>query len=91
MAFVGDILPHSPLVARAQGNEHGFSPMFEDITPLISSADLAICHLETPIAPQGEDLSTFPFLEYHQQLPKQLPKQGLIAAVPQVITRTIAA
>jgi poly-gamma-glutamate synthesis protein (capsule biosynthesis protein) len=32
--------------------------MFEDITPLIASADLAICHLETPIAPQGEELST---------------------------------
>lgn len=61
MAFVGDILPHSPLVARAQQSSLGFTPMFNDIAPIISSADLAICHLETPIAPQGEALSTFPF------------------------------
>ncbi|MFM8815684.1 MAG: CapA family protein, partial [Actinomycetes bacterium] len=76
MAFVGDILPHSPLVARAQDNEQGFSPMFEDITPLIASADLAICHLETPIAPQGEELSTFPFFGVPATIAKAISKAG---------------
>ena len=76
MAFVGDILPHSPLVARAQGNEQGFSPMFEDITPLIASADLAICHLETPIAPQGEELSTFPFFGVPPTITEAIAKAG---------------
>ena len=76
MAFVGDILPHSPLVARAQRNELGFSPMFEDITPLIASADLAICHLETPIAPQGEALSTFPFFGVPPTITEAIAKAG---------------
>ena len=76
MAFVGDILPHSPLVARAQQNEQGFSPMFEDITPLIASADLAICHLETPIAPQGEALSTFPFFGVPPTITEAIAKAG---------------
>ena len=76
MAFVGDILPHSPLVARAQRNELGFSPMFEDITPLIASADLAICHLETPIAPQGEELSTFPFFGVPPTITEAIAKSG---------------
>ena len=76
MAFVGDILPHSPLVARAQRNEQGFSPMFEDITPLIASADLAICHLETPIAPQGEALSTFPFFGVPATITKAIARAG---------------
>ena len=76
MAFVGDILPHSPLVARAQNNEQGFSPMFEDITPLIASADLAICHLETPIAPQGEELSTFPFFGVPPTITDAIAKAG---------------
>ena len=76
MAFVGDILPHSPLVAQAQGNEQGFSPMFEDITPLIASADLAICHLETPIAPQGEALSTFPFFGVPPTITEAIAKAG---------------
>ena len=76
MAFVGDILPHSPLVARAQRNDQGFSPMFEDITPLIASADLAICHLETPIAPQGEALSTFPFFGVPATITRAIARAG---------------
>jgi poly-gamma-glutamate synthesis protein (capsule biosynthesis protein) len=31
------------------------------VKPILSSVDLAICHLETPIAPPDEELSTFPF------------------------------
>jgi len=84
MAFVGDILPHSPLVNQAQrnaaatGNVDGydFTPMFADITPLIASADLAICHLETPIAPQGEALSTFPFFGVPPNITKAIAAAG---------------
>ena len=56
---------HRPLVNRARqyagGQGHDFAPMFARIAPLVSSADLAICHLETPVAPAGEELSTFPY------------------------------
>ncbi len=76
MAFTGDILPHSPLVARAQRNAQGFSPMFVDITPLVASADLAICHLETPIAPQGEALSTFPFFGVPPTITNAIARAG---------------
>jgi poly-gamma-glutamate synthesis protein (capsule biosynthesis protein) len=34
--------------------------MFADIGPLIAGADYAICHLETPFAPPGVQLSTMP-------------------------------
>ena len=37
-----------------------FAPMFDHIAPLVASVDLAICHLETPIAPPGEAYSTHP-------------------------------
>ncbi|TPW08727.1 MAG: poly-gamma-glutamate synthesis protein (capsule biosynthesis protein), partial [Acidimicrobiaceae bacterium] len=30
------------------------------VAPIIGAADLAICHLETPVAPPGQPLSTFP-------------------------------
>lgn len=60
----GDILPHSPLWSQAVSNAGGvgydFAPMFADIAPVIGFADLAICHLETPIVPVGEALSTYP-------------------------------
>jgi hypothetical protein len=64
MAFTGDILPHSPLVRRALDNGGGqtydFSPMFAAVAPVLSAYDLAICHLETPVAPPGEPLSVYP-------------------------------
>ncbi len=34
--------------------------MFGDIAPLLEQTDLAVCHLETPIAPEGERFSTAP-------------------------------
>ena len=73
LAVSGDILPHSRLWAGAQRNAavdgdatksvHGydFRPMFALVKLILSNVDLAICHLETPIAPAGEELSTFPF------------------------------
>jgi poly-gamma-glutamate synthesis protein (capsule biosynthesis protein) len=64
VAFSGDVLPHSPLWNKARsyagGNGYDFSPMFKDIAPLVSGADLAICHLETPIVPPGEEPQTYP-------------------------------
>lgn len=64
VAFTGDTLVHSPLVRRALvwggGDHYDFAPMFAAVAPVISAADLAVCHLETPIAPDGEELSTYP-------------------------------
>lgn len=63
-AFSGDILIHSQVWTQAQANAGGtgydFAPMFAEVQPLISSVDLAICHLEVPIAPAGKAPSTFP-------------------------------
>ncbi len=64
IAATGDVLPHSPLwrqaAADAGGDGYDFGPMFAEIEPVLASADLAICHLETPIAPVGEEYSTSP-------------------------------
>ncbi|WP_308257398.1 CapA family protein [Pseudonocardia lacus] len=58
----GDVLVHQrgPLVAgaaaagRANGTGFDFRPVFADVAPLITAADLAVCHLETPVAgPEG--------------------------------------
>ncbi len=67
MAFSGDTLPHSPLWRRAARNAestgasgYDFTPMLSGLAPVVAAADLAICHLETPIAPAGEPFSTSP-------------------------------
>lgn len=63
-AFAGDVLIHSQLYKRALnntgGNGYDFTPMFATVKPLLESVDFAICHLEVPVAPDGEDPSTFP-------------------------------
>ena len=35
--------------------------MMLGLVPLLDEIDLAVCHLETPVAPEGEELSTMPF------------------------------
>lgn len=66
VAMAGDVLLHSGTwdtaeadAARAGRGGLDFGPMFAGVRKAVSSADLAICHLETPLAaPQG------PFASY---------------------------
>jgi poly-gamma-glutamate capsule biosynthesis protein CapA/YwtB (metallophosphatase superfamily) len=51
----GDILVHGPVWRQALVDGHGrydFAPMLREIRPYIQSADLAICHIETPLSPR---------------------------------------
>ena len=69
LAFTGDALWHSPLWRQAEHNFAAanpgsvgmdFTPMLAPLRPVIDAADVGICHIETPIAPAGEEYSTFP-------------------------------
>ncbi len=37
-----------------------FRPLLADMRPVVSSADLSICHMETPLAPRGGPFSGYP-------------------------------
>jgi poly-gamma-glutamate synthesis protein (capsule biosynthesis protein) len=54
IAASGDFLIHQPVWQRARAYGHGrrydFRPMFRKIRPLITTADLALCHVETPFS-----------------------------------------
>lgn len=63
----GDVLLHEELwaTARADARRTGrgrfdFRPVLADMRPVIAGADLAICHLETPLAPRGGPFSGYP-------------------------------
>ena len=66
LAFAGDLLPHMAVndQARAYGAESGaaydFGPMLAPMKSIISGADVAICHMEVPLAPPGEAISSYP-------------------------------
>ena len=66
LLFAGDLLPHTPLTAQAARygqathRPFDFDPMLAPMKPIISGADVAICHMETPVAPDQGHLSGYP-------------------------------
>ena len=56
----GDVLTESAVndaaaaAASGTGRRYDFAPLFGPITPMVSSADIAICHMEIPIGVPGE-------------------------------------
>jgi Bacterial capsule synthesis protein PGA_cap len=55
VAASGDFLIHTPVAAQALsdggGQTYDFRPMFRPIRRRIAGADLALCHVETPLVP----------------------------------------
>lgn len=76
----GDVLIHPPVweQAAADAGETGFDfyPIFADLRPVISGADLAICHLETPLAPAEGPFQGFPTFSAPPQLAPALARAG---------------
>lgn len=67
LAFSGDLLIHAPVFDRAlelgNGERYDFAPLFEEIRPYVADADLAFCHVETPMTsgpPAGYPLFNTP-------------------------------
>ena len=80
MAFSGDILIHSQLWQQATayngGTGYDFTPMFARVKPLLDSVDFAICHLEVPIAPPGQEPSTFPLYGAPKEIVTAIAQAG---------------
>lgn len=76
----GDILLHERLWAQAKADgvdgKWDFYPQLADLEPVISSADLALCHLETPLAEQGKDYEGFPTFNAPPQIADAIKKLG---------------
>ena len=70
----GDVLTHGAVLERARaygrrvGQPYDFRPMFADIRPIVSGADLAVCHLEVPLSRTGQDISSWPAFNAPPQL-----------------------
>lgn len=84
LAFTGDILVQRGLWPTAASNAqtsgsnepYDFSPMFSDVAELLSNADLAVCHLESPIAPPGAELLSYPKYQVPSQIITALADAG---------------
>lgn len=64
--MAGDLLTHLPLVSQAgsygreQGVRYDFGPMLAPMAPVLTGADLALCHLEVPLARDQAAISGYP-------------------------------
>ncbi len=57
----GDLLLHlSVNYAARAGDTYDYTPLFAEIQPWIEGADLALCAMEVPIVPPGEEPSNYP-------------------------------
>jgi poly-gamma-glutamate synthesis protein (capsule biosynthesis protein) len=76
----GDILLHERLWAQAKADgtdgNWDFFPQFADLEPVISSADLALCHLETPLAKLDVGYQGYPTFNAPPQITDAITKLG---------------
>jgi poly-gamma-glutamate capsule biosynthesis protein CapA/YwtB (metallophosphatase superfamily) len=73
----GDLLIHGPVWQQALQDGHGnydFAPMLREIAPYVRAADLAICHVETPMTPRPPH--GYPVFNTPTQLARAIRKTG---------------
>lgn len=74
----GDLLIHSPIFTLAHGFARGrgydFRPMLREIKPIVSAADLAVCHVETPMT--GRRPTGFPLFNTPPALASAIKATG---------------
>ncbi len=78
LSVSGDLLIHSPVFEHALslggGNSYDFAPMFAQVRPYVAGADLAICHVETPMSPGPP--TGFPIFNTPPELAKSIAQTG---------------
>jgi poly-gamma-glutamate capsule biosynthesis protein CapA/YwtB (metallophosphatase superfamily) len=78
----GDVLTHGPVLRQASAygrrvnQPYDFRPMFADLRPILAKADLAVCHLEVPLSPTGQHISSWPAFNAPPQLAAALRWAG---------------
>jgi poly-gamma-glutamate synthesis protein (capsule biosynthesis protein) len=64
LAFTGDMLASDDLLAQAKkdggGSTYDFNPMLTTVAPILSKADWAICHQETPVSDNDQGVKGYP-------------------------------
>jgi poly-gamma-glutamate capsule biosynthesis protein CapA/YwtB (metallophosphatase superfamily) len=79
----GDMLLHEGLWATAEIDAQrtgrgrmDFRPLLANMRPVISDADLAVCHMETPLAPRGGPFLGYPVFSVPPQIVPGLKWSG---------------
>jgi hypothetical protein len=83
LVAAGDVLLHTALWRQAEADAAtlgkpglDFGPILAGVQPAVSAADLAICHMETPVAPPGGPYSSYPVFSVPQEIVPALAATG---------------
>jgi poly-gamma-glutamate capsule biosynthesis protein CapA/YwtB (metallophosphatase superfamily) len=72
LVATGDLLIHKPVANRALaqggGRRYDFRSMLTKVQPIIAGADLAICHIETPLSANDRNISGYPVFNTPHEL-----------------------
>lgn len=76
----GDVLPHDSIIRRAAadagGDGYDFRPMLAGAKPVVSGADLAICHMETVYGKDGGPYTGYPAFKSPPEVAAALKATG---------------
>lgn len=76
----GDVLPHESVIRQANidagGDGYDFAPMLAAVKPVVSGADVAICHMETVYGEEDGPFSGYPDFVSPPQIAQGLRDTG---------------
>lgn len=73
----GDMLTHVPVMTSARsGKGYDFTKQLSPTQDFIEGADIALCHMEVPVAPEGQKPSGYPMFAAPRQLVTDLATTG---------------
>ncbi|MGW6565355.1 CapA family protein [Streptomyces sp. NPDC054975] len=80
MVATGDIIPYPSIIQRAaadaEGGGHDFRKILAGVKPIVSGADLALCHHEIPYGQPGGPYTGYPTFQAPHQLADALKETG---------------
>jgi len=79
LAMTGDLLLHPEIIEQARedgGGAMDFFPMLAAQEPYIQGADIGICHMETPLAPEDGPFSNYPAFSVPPQVLPAIVQAG---------------
>src|SRR5690606_28572059 len=76
----GDIIPYPSIIRQAEedagGDGHDFSRILAGVKPIVASADVALCHLETPYGDEDGPFTGYPMFRSPPRLAEALRATG---------------
>lgn len=78
IAATGDLLVHEAVAASAATPDGGwdFRPQLSGVAEVLTAADLAICHVESPLSPDDTNLSYYPAFNVPNELADAIAATG---------------